>query len=149
VEQIEHRGWAGLFIAEGDDEIEVIDPALLEKLNNLTVFDEEISVFLQDGNESQRKLYEIGVRGGLPKIQFDSKSKSIYCSIPYISPRMLNDAEVRTLREYLMDSEATQLIHPLLAKAILFNLETPNSVIMHTADWPNPPFKGGALKRAP
>jgi hypothetical protein len=100
VEQIEHRGWAGLFIAEGDDEIEVIDPALLEKLNNLTVFDEEISVFLQDGNESQRKLYEIGVRGGLPKIQFDSKSKSIYCSIPYISPRMLNDAEVRTLREY-------------------------------------------------
>ena len=103
MQQIENRGWAGVFVESNGEEVQIEDPLLLQRLNGFPVFDEEVSVFLQDGNAEQIALYQAGVRGGLPKIVFDPKTGTIYCSVVYESPRALSPPELETLRGYTDD----------------------------------------------
>jgi len=103
MQQIENRGWAGLFVESDGDEIEVGDVALLQRLDGWLLFEEDLADFLQDGGPEEKALHEAGVRGGVPKIVFDAAAGRIHCSITYEAPRPLSAHESEVLRGFSND----------------------------------------------
>jgi hypothetical protein len=98
--KIENRGWAGLFVETDGKEVQIEDVSLLERVDGLVVSDEEISIFLQDGDANEQALFTAGVRGGIARIVFDAGAKSLYCNIEYESPRHLSETEHATLASF-------------------------------------------------
>ena len=96
---IENHGWAGLFAIIDGEEVEVEDSAILSKGDGL-ILDDDLADYLQDGGDEQRRLFELGVRGGKLTLKFNPKTKRLYCSIVYSGPSELSDAELASLREF-------------------------------------------------
>jgi len=58
---------------------EVTNIEIFNKLNGLALEQEPISDYLQDGDEGEQNLYELGLRGGTFKLTFEKETQSLVC----------------------------------------------------------------------
>jgi hypothetical protein len=98
---IKVHGWAGVFrkSADGGDEEQITDEALLRKLHEFRFSELEIAEFLQDGDET-RCLHDIGVTGGRITLQYNAATGALSCEAQYQAPRLLTAEELELLRTY-------------------------------------------------
>lgn len=95
------HGWAGVFrkSADGDDEQQITDEALLRRLDGVRFSKLEIAEYLQDGEETCR-LHDIGVTGGRITLRYNAATGALVCEAQYQAPRLLTAEELELLRAY-------------------------------------------------
>ena len=87
------------FTWDGEDPVQVKDPAILKTLHGVT-HEEECSRYLLDGESDREKFQHLSISGGLIRLEYSEDRNAVFITTEYRSKNSLSEKDIQNLKEY-------------------------------------------------